>query len=74
MTRLRESADEEAIKVFARNLKDLLLAAPAGPQITIGLDPGIRTGVKVVVVDATGKLLDYTVIFPFAPRMNGTNL
>lgn len=68
LTRLREMADEEAIKVFSRNLRDLLLAAPAGPQITIGLDPGIRTGVKVVVVDATGKLLDYTVIFPLAPH------
>jgi uncharacterized protein len=68
LTRIREMADEEAIKVFSRNLRDLLLAAPAGPQITIGLDPGIRTGVKVVVVDATGKLLDYTVIFPFAPQ------
>ncbi|TAL64555.1 MAG: RNA-binding transcriptional accessory protein [Legionella sp.] len=68
LTRLREIADEEAIKVFARNLRDLLLAAPAGPQITIGLDPGIRTGVKTVVVDATGKLLDYSVIYPFAPQ------
>lgn len=68
LTRLREFADEEAIKVFSRNLRDLLLAAPAGPKITIGLDPGIRTGVKVVVVDTTGKLLDYTVIFPFAPQ------
>jgi uncharacterized protein len=68
LSRLRELADEEAIKVFAKNLRDLLLAAPAGPQITIGLDPGIRTGVKVVVVDATGKLLDSTVIFPFAPQ------
>ncbi|MFI4918709.1 MAG: helix-hairpin-helix domain-containing protein [Legionellales bacterium] len=68
LARLRELADEEAIKVFSRNLRDLLLAAPAGPQITIGLDPGIRTGVKVVVVDATGKLLDYTVVFPFAPQ------
>lgn len=68
LSRLRELADEEAIKVFSRNLRDLLLAAPAGPQITIGLDPGIRTGVKVVVVDATGKLLDYSVIFPFAPQ------
>lgn len=68
LARLRELADEEAIKVFSRNLSDLLLAAPAGPQITIGLDPGIRTGVKVVAVDATGKLLDYTVIFPFAPQ------
>lgn len=66
--RLRESADEEAINVFTRNLRDLLLAAPAGPQVTIGLDPGIRTGVKVVVVDATGKLLDYTTVFPFAPQ------
>lgn len=68
LTRLREMADEEAIKVFSRNLRDLLLAAPAGPQVTIGLDPGIRTGVKVVAVDTTGKLLDYTVIFPFAPQ------
>nr|WP_198009816.1 Tex family protein [Legionella tunisiensis] len=68
LTRLREIADEEAIHVFARNLRDLLLAAPAGPQVTIGLDPGIRTGVKVVVVDITGKLLDYTTIFPFAPQ------
>ena len=68
LTRLREMADEEAIKVFSRNLRDLLLAAPAGPQITIGLDPGIRTGIKVVVVDTTGKLLDYSVLFPFAPQ------
>lgn len=68
LSRLRELADEEAIRVFACNLRDLLLAAPAGPQITIGLDPGIRTGVKVVVVDITGKLLDYTTIFPLAPN------
>lgn len=68
LSRLRESADEEAINVFAKNLRDLLLAAPAGPKITIGLDPGIRTGVKVVVVDATGKLLDYTTVFPLAPQ------
>jgi len=68
LSRLREIADEEAIHVFACNLRDLLLAAPAGPQITIGLDPGIRTGVKVVVVDVTGKLLDYTTVFPFAPQ------
>lgn len=67
LTRLRELADEEAIRVFATNLHDLLLASPAGPKITIGLDPGIRTGVKVVVIDNTGKLLDYTTIFPFAP-------
>lgn len=68
LARLRESADEEAIHVFARNLSDLLLAAPAGPQITIGLDPGIRTGVKVAVVDINGKLLDYSTIFPFQPQ------
>lgn len=68
LARLRESADEEAIQVFARNLRGLLLAAPAGPRITIGLDPGIRTGVKVVVVDMTGKVLDYTTVFPFAPQ------
>lgn len=68
LTRLREMADEEAIQVFARNLRDLLLAAPAGQQVTIGLDPGIRTGVKVVVIDATGKLLDYSTVFPFAPQ------
>ncbi|KTD18058.1 Tex family protein [Legionella jordanis] len=67
-SRLREMADEEAIHVFARNLRDLLLAAPAGHQVTIGLDPGIRTGVKVVVIDGTGKLLDYTTVFPFAPQ------
>ncbi|HEX7048086.1 MAG TPA: Tex family protein [Gammaproteobacteria bacterium] len=66
--RLREIAEEEAIKVFARNLKDLLLAAPAGPRVTMGLDPGIRTGVKVAVVDATGKLVDTATIYPFAPR------
>ncbi|WP_028299392.1 Tex family protein [Oceanospirillum beijerinckii] len=68
MGRLREDAEGEAIKVFASNLKDLLLAAPAGPRATIGLDPGLRTGVKVAVVDATGKLLDHTTIFPHAPR------
>ncbi|RUQ88674.1 Tex family protein [Legionella septentrionalis] len=68
LTHLRELADEEAIKVFASNLRDLLLAAPAGPRVTMGLDPGIRTGVKVVVVDITGKMLDYTTVFPFAPQ------
>ncbi len=66
--RLREAAEEEAINVFARNLNDLLLAAPAGPRATIGLDPGIRTGVKVAVVDATGKLVDYATIYPHAPK------
>lgn len=68
LTRLREMADEEAIKIFSKNLRDLLLAAPAGAKITLGLDPGIRTGVKATVVDATGKLLDYSVIFPFPPQ------
>ena len=65
---LRERAEEEAIRVFARNLHDLLLAAPAGPKAVIGLDPGIRTGVKVAVVDATGKLLDTTTLYPHEPR------
>jgi len=68
LTRLRELADEEAINVFTSNLRDLLLAAPAGPHVTMGLDPGIRTGIKVVVVDQTGKLLDYTAVFPLAPQ------
>lgn len=68
LARLRELADEEAIHVFTRNLRDLLLAAPAGPKVTLGLDPGIRTGVKCVVVDVTGKLLDYSTIFPFQPQ------
>lgn len=64
---LREKAEEEAIKVFASNLKDLLLAAPAGQKATIGLDPGMRTGVKVAVVDATGKVLDHCVMYPTPP-------
>ncbi|MTI16041.1 RNA-binding transcriptional accessory protein [Rhodobacteraceae bacterium RKSG542] len=68
MGTLREQAEEEAINVFARNLKDLLLAAPAGPKATLGLDPGIRTGVKVAVVDATGKLVETTTIYPYPPR------
>ncbi|GAB1393499.1 Tex family protein [Rhodocyclaceae bacterium] len=68
MGALRERAEEEAIHVFARNLHDLLLAAPAGPKVVIGLDPGIRTGVKVAVVDATGKLLDTDTIYPHEPR------
>jgi uncharacterized protein len=67
-SRLREAAEEEAIRVFARNLHDLLLAAPAGPRVTIGLDPGLRTGVKVAAVDATGKLLETTTIYPHAPK------
>ncbi len=68
MTALRERSESEAINVFARNLKDLLLAAPAGPRVTIGLDPGIRTGVKVAVVDATGKVVDTDVIYPHLPK------
>ncbi|RWK63877.1 Tex family protein [Mesorhizobium sp.] len=68
MRDLRERAEEEAIHVFARNLKDLLLAAPAGSRATMGLDPGIRTGVKVAVVDGTGKLLATTTAYPFPPR------
>jgi uncharacterized protein len=66
--RLREQSEEEAIKVFANNLKHLLMAAPAGSRTTLGLDPGLRTGVKVVVIDPTGKLLIHTSIFPHAPR------
>ena len=66
--RLREQAEEEAIRVFGENLRDLLLAAPAGTRCTMGLDPGLRTGVKVVVVDATGKLLEHTTIFPHPPK------
>ncbi|MFM5075114.1 Tex family protein [Aeromonas hydrophila] len=65
---IRESAEDEAIKVFAMNLKDLLMAAPAGMRCTMGLDPGIRTGVKVAVVDATGKLVDHATIYPFEPK------
>ncbi|RJF77429.1 RNA-binding transcriptional accessory protein [Azospirillum cavernae] len=65
---LRERAEDEAIRVFARNLHDLLLAAPAGQRATIGLDPGIRTGVKVAVVDSTGKLVETTTIYPHPPR------
>jgi uncharacterized protein len=65
---LRESAETEAISVFARNLHDLLLAAPAGPRATMGLDPGLRTGVKVAVVDRTGKVLDTATVYPHVPR------
>lgn len=68
MNRVREAAEAEAIQVFARNLRDLLLAAPAGPRATLGLDPGLRTGVKVAVVDATGRLVDLATIYPHAPR------
>jgi uncharacterized protein len=68
MVELREKAEEEAIRVFARNLKDLLLAAPAGGKATMGLDPGIRTGVKVAVVDATGKVMATDTVYPFQPK------
>ena len=71
---LRERAEQEAIRVFAHNLHDLLLAAPAGPRVTMGLDPGLRTGVKVAIVDRTGKLLDTATVYPHVPRndWNGT--
>ncbi|MES2915213.1 MAG: Tex family protein [Pseudomonadota bacterium] len=68
MADLREAAEAEAIRVFARNLKDLLLAAPAGGKSTMGLDPGIRTGVKVAVVDATGKVVATETVYPFQPK------
>lgn len=65
---LRSRAEEEAIGVFARNLNDLLLAAPAGPRVAMALDPGLRTGVKVAVIDGTGKVLETATIYPHAPR------
>ncbi|MBI1285251.1 MAG: S1 RNA-binding domain-containing protein [Thiobacillus sp.] len=68
MGALRDRAETEAINVFARNLKALLLAAPAGPRVTMGLDPGIRTGVKVAVTDETGKVLDTATVYPHQPR------
>ena len=68
MVQLREAAEAEAIRIFGRNLHDLLLAAPAGPKAVLGLDPGLRTGCKVAVVDATGKLLDTATIYPHVPR------
>ncbi|MEW9615895.1 Tex family protein [Shinella sp. S4-D37] len=68
MREMRERSEEEAIHVFARNLKDLLLAAPAGTRATMGLDPGIRTGVKVAVIDNTGKVLETTTVYPFPPK------
>ncbi|MDP0231945.1 Tex family protein [Glaesserella parasuis] len=70
MGALREKAEEEAIDVFARNLSALLMAAPAGARNTMGLDPGLRTGVKVAVVDNTGKLLDTATIYPHTGQMN----
>ena len=68
LSELRSRAEEGAIDVFAQNLKDLLLAAPAGQKVTIGLDPGLRTGVKVAVIDNTGQYLDFTTIYPHAPK------
>src|SRR6266852_4415056 len=66
--RLFEGAEEEAVRVFAGNLRDLLLAAPAGARTTMGLDPGFRTGVKVAVVDATGKVIATSTIYPHEPQ------
>jgi len=68
LANLRERADLDAINVFSINLKDLMLAAPAGQKATLGLDPGLRTGVKVAVVDSTGKLLDHTTVYPTPPQ------
>jgi uncharacterized protein len=68
MLRLKERADVQAIQIFAKNLKDLLLAAPAGQRVTMGLDPGFRTGVKVAVVDATGRLVATDTIYPHEPK------
>jgi len=66
--KMKESAEVEAIKVFAANLTALLMVSPAGPKVTLGLDPGLRTGSKIAVVDATGKLLDHTTIYPHVPQ------
>jgi uncharacterized protein len=68
LLQLREAAEVEAIKIFSRNLRELLLAAPAGPKAVLGLDPGYRTGCKVAVVDSTGKLLETDTIYPHQPR------
>ncbi len=66
--RLRQAAEDEAVRVFAANLRDLLLAAPAGSRCTMGLDPGFRTGVKVAVIDATGKVVATGTIYPHVPQ------
>jgi len=66
--KMKESAEVEAIKVFSANLTALLMASPAGPKVTLGLDPGLRTGSKIAIVDATGKLLDHTTIYPHVPQ------
>jgi uncharacterized protein len=70
LAKLREQAEADAIKVFATNLKDLLMAAPAGAKATLGIDPGLRTGCKIAVVDNTGKVLDTATIYPHAPQKN----
>ncbi|HPF22099.1 MAG TPA: Tex family protein [Hyphomonas sp.] len=72
INRLKDSADSEAIRVFSRNMKDLLMAAPAGHKVVMGIDPGIRTGCKVAVVDATGKLIDTATIYPHEPKKDWT--
>ncbi len=68
LQKLKEKADEEAIAMFGKNLRELLMAPPAGPKVTMGIDPGFRTGCKVVVLDTTGKLLANTTIYPTAPK------
>ena len=68
ISRVKEGADRDAIKVFSRNMHDLLMAAPAGPKVVMGIDPGIRTGCKVAIVDATGKLLETATIYPHEPK------
>ncbi len=68
LANLKEKADDEAIAVFGKNLRELLMAAPAGPRVTIGIDPGFRTGCKVAVVDGTGQFLSHTTIFPTPPK------
>ena len=68
ITSLREQAETQAIDVFSNNLSDVLMAAPAGPQVTLGLDPGLRTGCKIAIVDGTGKLLHTATIFPHVPQ------
>ena len=72
ISRLKERADAEAISVFSRNVRDLLLAAPAGPRVVMGIDPGIRTGCKIAIVDGTGKLLETATIYPHEPRKDWT--
>ena len=68
MQALKDAADEEAVAVFGNNLRELLLAAPAGPSVAMGIDPGFRTGCKLAIVDGTGKFLEHATVFPTAPR------